>query len=1025
MFSTGAALIALAVLVGASAQRSGATEGRGPYELVTDWWLVRGQDGDITFLAWDPGGTGKFADSLVLRLGPAINATRRGSARWRLDRKAGKLIIEGVRGASIAYRHRNEDRDQPIRLQPGGSVGELVHNSRDGLCYVAIMTPTWTEKDSAVTVQVRRGGPKGKIVARHRAERVFDNAWTGFAIPPQPAGDYFIELVEPKGAVGAWAKGGNPFPGGEAFVNGVRQDDIDLCLTLAWGIEVAGRVTIAVEAPDRLRYAFQPTGAEKVGVPLALTHRWEADGYDVSPLTTPFRAYVTDDFQYLPAHQLKRRARPEIGLHPGRWLGLLGTTSVDLKLETVRGAVNIELRPKRLTLGLPTGAVTIAATEDGERWLQRLPRFLMPDQPFARDWNTFLYERAFSYHPIKTTQMADWFEWRARILYWMNVPGLFEAELPYLLFYRMTDDGYVYTWGEREEWPFPDNDKYDARHFTTNSNYVLACWRAFCWTGDIEFLRRAMPRVRRAMQWQLDYCRGAEGLFIDNSPDHDGTRRGVHSNYWDDIPFGYKSAYENIYFYASLLAMAELEEAAAKLLGPSGSQASARPASLVRPPSYYRELARRVHRNYDDTFWAGDHYIACVDITGKRHDYGITYVNLEAFAYGLGDAEKARKFYRWLETVKTESGKADMYAFEFAPRVNAWDLSKTWWYLEGKDIIKPQPWGKHLENGGAILYTSHFDLVARAKYLGPDNALRRAKAILDRWGLPDHLSGGFPLSAGEHSGWGVGTDIPFPESGLVPVSPLYCFLGVEAHVDGLHIRPNLPSRWSWLKVTGLRWRGLVMDVSAGREPHGYRVGVVVRSPKANAAERVWHIRAGEEVVLRRPLRGKFPPTPMQRCPLDAYWIWSPGKSREPDSRCLARREFVVEAEVKKAVLWVAVDNEAQMSIDGRPIASWAGWTPAGAWDVARFLRPGRHVIAIAARNGDGPAGLLARLEVTYADGSTLVIGTDERWRVAESAEEGWTRPGFDDTSWRKAERLGPWRMAPWGVIEVGQVQEVE
>jgi hypothetical protein len=243
-------------------------------------------------------------------------------------------------------------------------------------------------------------------------------------------------------------------------------------------------------------------------------------------------------------------------------------------------------------------------------------------------------------------------------------------------------------------------------------------------------------------------------------------------------------------------------------------------APAARSSSYYRQLAQQVKRRYQETFWdeSAGRYIGCVDIHGNRHDYGFTYVNTEALAYGLGDAEKAKRIYHWMENEPTSTGKADTYFFELAPRVNTLDCSG-WWYLEGKGEIPSQPFDTHCENGGAILYTSFFDLMARHRWLGADNAYQRLWGILRRYDQPDRLCGGNPMYFGGKpyiNGWAVGTDIPFPESGLVPAFFLYGFLGVEARVDGLYISPKLPKDLAFAGVRNLFYRGFSLTCACKR-----------------------------------------------------------------------------------------------------------------------------------------------------------------------------------------------------------------
>ena len=58
------------------------------------------------------------------------------------------------------------------------------------------------------------------------------------------------------------------------------------------------------------------------------------------------------------------------------------------------------------------------------------------------------------------------------------------------------------------------------------------------------------------MQYQLENLHGKDGLLIIDSPYHTGKDKSLSSNYWDILPFGYKSGYENIYFYYSLKVIA-------------------------------------------------------------------------------------------------------------------------------------------------------------------------------------------------------------------------------------------------------------------------------------------------------------------------------------------------------------------------------------------------------------------------------------------------------------------------------------
>jgi hypothetical protein len=488
----------------------------------------------------------------------------------------------------------------------------------------------------------------------------------------------------------------------------------------------------------------------------------------------------------------------------------------------------------------------------------------------------------------------------------------------------------------------------------------------------------------------------------------------LHSNYWDDIPFGHLSAYENIYFYASLHAMAEIESVM--------SQEKTPDAPAPRTPGYYRQLAQQVKRRYEETFWneAAGRYIGCVDIYGNRHDYGFTYVNTEALAYGLGDTEKAKRIYHWMENEPTATGKPDTYFFEFAPRVNTLDCSG-WWYLEGKAEIRSLPFDTHCENGGAILYTSFFDLMARHRWLGADNAWQRLWGILRRYDQPDRLCGGNPMYFGGRpyiNGWAIGTDIPFPESGLVPTFFLYGFLGVEAHVDGLHISPKLPKDLAFAGVRNLFYRGLLFDLRVQRAGTGYLITLACSQP-GHRFRTHQRVREGETWVFRQPPAPVRFPDISRVVGMDwlAEWIWLPGQWETPNMTVYARRAFELPAKPTEATLSITADNRYRLWVNGVFVGEDGDFRRAERYDVTRLLKPGRNLLAVQADNGDGPGGLLVEMGVRLPNGQTVRVISDPGWKVTDHAPSGWYTLSFEDSRWLHAESRGRAPVFPWGMIE--------
>ena len=170
----------------------------------------------------------------------------------------------------------------------------------------------------------------------------------------------------------------------------------------------------------------------------------------------------------------------------------------------------------------------------------------------------------------------------------------------------------------------------------------------------------------------------------------------------------------------------------------------------------------------------------------------------------------------------------------------------------------------------------------------------------------------------------------------------------------------------------------------------------------------------------------------------------PGQ-REPSPSPLLRTEFDVAAPVVSARLYVTSLGVYQMFVNGVAVSDALlspGWSTYGkrivanTYDVTQLLRGGTN--ALGGVLGDGwyrgrlgwnpgrdrchygtELGLLAQLEVTYADGATLTVVTDESWSAATGSIRsadiydgcqidlrdepvGWNLPGFDDRSWSPA-----------------------
>lgn len=386
-----------------------------------------------------------------------------------------------------------------------------------------------------------------------------------------------------------------------------------------------------------------------------------------------------------------------------------------------------------------------------------------------------------------------------------------------------------------------------SKHYVTPAICAAGLSYWFLNRRDSAFLEQTdgkqtlLERMRKAMRYQLEEMDGRSGVLTIKDPEHDGTASGKSSNYWDVWPFGYQSAYANIRFYESLGWMARLEAELGE----------------VYRSTYYRDLRRKVKKRFNELFWndVAGRFVGAVDVHGVPHDYGFTFVNLEAIAAGLATPEHARSVFQWLDGERIVAGDtstgADIYRFKAAPRVNTLaveSFSPPWW--DGWNMkVGPGTmgeYGKQIQNGGLIFYVSHYDLMARLRTLGVENAMRRMQTILTEF-HKDQLRRQPGNGLGSTHVWGFVRE--FPESGLVPLFFVTGILGIEPDAAGLRIEPNLPEGWDFAGIgeyvfAGKKYRirierGLAAPVVEGTD---------VRIPAAGR----WTLRPNGEVLAWKP-----------------------------------------------------------------------------------------------------------------------------------------------------------------------------
>lgn len=395
---------------------------------------------------------------------------------------------------------------------------------------------------------------------------------------------------------------------------------------------------------------------------------------------------------------------------------------------------------------------------------------------------------------------------------------------------------------------------WDTRHLVNNAIYIKAAWEYFRWTGDLDFLRQILPNLRIALRYMMEEGHALEiGNIRCTWPGHDGrpgydvaadgkktfhNGHGKGGNYWDLLPLGWDDLYTTTHYYASLLVMARIEELVVR--NPGWSM----PWSFqALNPDFLRQHAAKVKETANQKFWneKTGRFVGCVDADGVSYDYGFTFVNLEAVHYGIASDDHARQVLEWVngdrKVFSDTSRGEDIYFFRLAPRATT--KRNVEWYAFAWSGPETLPFGGQVQDGGAVLGFSFYDIMSRIKTLGADNAWKRLMGIR-AWdeevaaygGYRKYYAdgkGGTTLQGGGTAG-GVGIDFEFTESSMLSAVVPLGFMGIQPDGDVLNIEPTLPQACPEMTVRNIRYQGVPMDITVTKD----RVRIVLKDRPATS-----------------------------------------------------------------------------------------------------------------------------------------------------------------------------------------------
>ncbi len=413
--------------------------------------------------------------------------------------------------------------------------------------------------------------------------------------------------------------------------------------------------------------------------------------------------------------------------------------------------------------------------------------------------------------------------------------------------------------------------QYDTRHNINGQNFVRGCAKYFWWTRDLNFLRAEINRMRTAIRYLMTEHQALERKVVYTDwVGHSGrsgikrtadgkkellTGEGIGNNYWDLMPFGGLDCYATIQYYDAVRTLAEIER---EILAHPEWQIPR--GVLGFEPEMLERHTAAVKTTGNRMFWNGrtQRFNACIDADGNPHEYGYTFLNLEAVYYDFATPEHARAILAWVNGDRIVNGDTsqgpDIYHWRFAPRATT--KRNLDWYFWAWSNPESIPWGGQVQDGGAVLGFSYHDLMARLRVLGPDNAWKRLQEIT-KWFGEVQAAGGYrkyydgktrdgSLQGGGTPG-GLGLDHEFFESALVPQVMLYGFLGFAPRGDGFMLNPRLPSDWPELVLDKIRFQSLTLRICVTKD--------VIEIWKAGVRDeplRVWLPPAATKAKLLKP-----------------------------------------------------------------------------------------------------------------------------------------------------------------------------
>lgn len=423
---------------------------------------------------------------------------------------------------------------------------------------------------------------------------------------------------------------------------------------------------------------------------------------------------------------------------------------------------------------------------------------------------------------------------------------------------------------------------YDTRQPQFAFQWFESFYNYACYTRDFDALKELMPKARRTMLFFLHCLQGEKGsLSLDFFHGHNGIGttinddgsvtthpgEGIASGYWDTLALPTMNLESNAYFYTCIKEMAALEEVCetqgfvVESVSIKNREIGGERVTYTYNSSSLRLLENKVKETIekdirpvlkdgkyvnDGGLWnrkTGRFALGVREDNGEIIDHGYVLFNEQAIVAGLGKAEQRRSVMEWIDGSREVEGDLskgkDIYFYEFAPRFSTKDcFSQFNFSLAKLNFGEESAWktygslfSRQVQDGGAVLWASYYDLVARAQVLGGDNAYSRLEGIVSWYDKVKRETEGegtaffenyyynvemygdnagegyFVRQAANVEGAGaIGLDSEFLENSIFVRAIPDAFFGMEtSSLDLISFTHNIPSGVSYLRGDNLRF----------------------------------------------------------------------------------------------------------------------------------------------------------------------------------------------------------------------------